>query len=178
MALLLCCLVHSDIDPPFHLSSFSCAPSSTLHLYLSFFRSFFLCWIREWRSLLALTEKGWRCLFIWRVLEPWLRRGGSSKADATSAMLVLGPPLGFWPTHTRKTRSEEEWKNTCSEIRFSRERTEVWILAGSLSLSPSLSHSFSLPVLTAKLIINECGFCWTLERCQQCSHWGLRNLDI
>lgn len=40
MALLLCCLVHSDIDPPFHLSSFSCAPSSTLHLYL--FLSFFL----------------------------------------------------------------------------------------------------------------------------------------
>jgi len=28
-----------------------------------------------------------------------------------------------------------------------------------LAVSPALSFSVSLPVLTAKLIINECGFC-------------------
>lgn len=28
-------LVHFDIDPPFHLSSFSSAPSSALHFFLS-----------------------------------------------------------------------------------------------------------------------------------------------
>lgn len=93
-------LVHFDIDPPFHLSSFSYSPSSNLYL------SLFLSWIQEWRSLLALTERGWRCLFIWRVLEPWLRRGGSSEADATSASLVHGPPAGFWPTH----QENKKWR--------------------------------------------------------------------
>lgn len=33
-------LVQFDIDPPIHLSSFSCAPSSTLHFFLSFFLPF------------------------------------------------------------------------------------------------------------------------------------------
>lgn len=33
-------LVHFDIDPPFHLSSFACAPSSTLHFFLSFCLSY------------------------------------------------------------------------------------------------------------------------------------------
>lgn len=84
-------LVQFGIDPPFHLSSFSCAPSSICH--------FFLSWIQKWRSLLALTERGWRCLFIWRVLEPWLRRGGSGKADGMSAALVRGLSAGFPPAH-------------------------------------------------------------------------------
>lgn len=100
-------LVQFGIDPPFHLSSLSCAPSSVRH--------FFLSWIEEWRSLLALTERGWRCLFIWRVLEPWLRRGGSGKADGMSAALVRGLSAGFQPApeENKKRRAK---KKSCREI--------------------------------------------------------------
>lgn len=168
-ALLLCCWFISTLIHPSICHPFSRVPSSTLRC---FFPPLFLSWIGERRSLLALTERGWRCLFIWRVLEPWLRRGGSSEADATSALLVRGPPAGLGPTRQENKKSRRMKKNFW--IWSSRERKEVYVLA----VSPALSFSVSLAVLIAELIINECGFCWTLERCQRCSHWGLRNLDI
>lgn len=131
VALLLCCwfistLIHPSICHPF--------PVLLLQLSISPSLSFSLSWIEEWRSLLALTERGWRCLFIWRVLEPWLRREGSSTDDATSAVLVRGPPAGFRPTHeeNKKWRRMEKKNWTLSgkdrSLNFSR-------LARSLVLS-------------------------------------------
>lgn len=170
VALLLCCwfistLIHPSICHPFPvlLPQLSISPSL----------SFPLSWIEEWRSLLALTERGWRCLFIWRVLEPWLRREGSSKADATSAALTRGPPAGFRPTHEENKKWRRMKKILVVKLDSPRKGPKFKFLP-----SCSLSFSVLLLVLTAKLIINECGFCWTLERCQLCSHWGLRNLDI
>lgn len=46
----------------------------------------------------GFNREGMKMFIHLEGIRAMIKEGGSSKADATSALLVHGPPAGFWPT--------------------------------------------------------------------------------
>lgn len=94
VALLLCCLLIPTLIRP----SICHCRSSNLN-FLSPVLSIFLG-LEKWRSLLAFIEKGMKMFIHLEGIRAMIKEKREySAADATSASLVHGLPVGIWPTH-------------------------------------------------------------------------------